>query len=123
MLTGDYAGLVQPGRERDVSDMGCVCDYDGDGEPCEFVVSAYVVSRKVHVCGECGESFPRGTKHEILKGKWEGEFFTHRTCPPCERIRNDLCSCAPIGLVRDAVIDNFGFDYVTGDDVPGWVAP
>lgn len=95
--------------------MGCSCvcsiDYEGPSVSSVKVVKA----RKAHKCCECGETIQPGERYEVYSGCWEGSWDTHKTCLPCQRLRDDLCRCGFVfGQLREAVGEALGMDYVTG---------
>lgn len=61
-------------------------DYDGP----EFWDCKTVTARKDYTCRECKRPIPKGTNHERVVGKWEGDFSTIRTCLDCADIRDGL---------------------------------
>ena len=71
----------------------CSCDYDGESP--EFYNEKIVKANKEHICGECKKKIKKGEKYEIIAGKWEGDFLTHKQCLMCSQIRDDfkICSC------------------------------
>ena len=77
---------------------------------------------KEHVCCECKTTIQKGERYEIVKGLWDREWRTLKTCLPCAAIGNDL-PCARIheGL-RVQVQEVYGFDYVTGEDYDTFVS-
>jgi len=93
----------------------CECDF-GEGEPIYPRTIEQRVAKKAHVCGECGEPIKVGDSYENIKGKCEGDWFEHKTCVPCQHIRDNFCS--PLGCLRDILYEKLGFDYVTGHENP-----
>ena len=75
--------------------MGCQIDgADGvlDGGLAQFgeVVRK---ARKIHKCCECGEEIRPGESYRVDSGKYDGEFFSEKTCLLCAEIRGKLfCS-------------------------------
>lgn len=61
-------------------DFTDACD---DADPVEFVNTRYVVARKPQKCSECGGAIAVGERHRVSAYKFEGEFGSDRTCPPC----------------------------------------
>ena len=91
-------------------ECGCVCDLEYD--PPEFLRSVWRRAKKEHMCCECNETIQVGSQYEYVSGKWEGDFYTFKTCTPCANIRRDYC-CSYGGL-RDELREILGIDYVTG---------
>src|SRR4030067_539114 len=71
--------------------INCICvDHDGYNE---FETCLVRTARKAHVCGECRENIPTGVRYEYFTSKYDGQFFQHKTCLSCVRVRNDFCKC------------------------------
>jgi hypothetical protein len=68
-----------------VSDCGVCIGGDVEGV-CDFYAASVVKARKPHRCCECGRSITPGTNYKYVSGKYEGEFFTCKTCLPCDEI-------------------------------------
>lgn len=66
--------------------MSCECVYS-EGEPCEFANVKYVKARKNHICTECKREIVKGEEYELIKGKFEGDLFTDKTCNDCLSVR------------------------------------
>lgn len=87
-------------------------DYEGPAVSSSQVVKA----RKAHRCCECGEVIRPGALYECYSGCWDGSWARYRTCLPCMRIRDDLCSCGFVfGQLREAIWEALGMDYITGE--------
>jgi hypothetical protein len=70
--------------------MSCadVClSHDYDGDPSSFSVVRDVRARKPHQCCECRDAIAVGESHEVVSGKWDGDFASFRTCAACVDIR------------------------------------
>jgi len=89
----------------------CSCDFDG--ECADVFVSKVRKARKPHRCIECDAEIVPGELHEWGKYLLDGEWGEDRTCMTCVRIRRDFC--APVGCLRDELVEHLGFDYVTGE--------
>jgi hypothetical protein len=80
---------------------GCdVCiggEFDGDSN--EFYSSAIRKARKPFICCECRRTVERGTEYERAAMKYEGEFFTYKTCSLCVEIRT-VFTCGRSWLVE-----------------------
>lgn len=59
---------------------------DADGPECH--TEQVVTARKPHVCYECGEAIPIGTRYEKVTGIWDRRPSTYKTCLSCVEIRN-----------------------------------
>lgn len=69
-----------------MSDCGICLSGPEDG--CiEVLEDGNVAGRKPHRCCECRHLMPIGEVHERVKGVWEGEIATYRTCLICKEIR------------------------------------
>ena len=69
-------------------DICVVMDYDGSNE---FAHEEVRRARKSHKCVECAETIAVGDKYAYAVGKNEGDFFSVRTCLPCDEIRRAFC--------------------------------
>ena len=98
-----------------MSGMECssVCD-TGTGWPGpEFLDVRVRKTRKLRRCCECLCEIGVGERYEYVRGKWEGDWDTFRTCLTCARIRRDYgCS---FGGLREELWDALGMDYVAGE--------
>lgn len=83
--------------------MSCYCDYD----PPEFYVRKTQGAIKKHTCSECGCSIEKGEQYENVRGKWEGQIDTVKTCLDCVHIRTVFsemkCFCWSHGGLLDDV--------------------
>lgn len=71
--------------------MCCPLDgNDGDGPSC-FTMSTPKACKE-HVCYECREKIPAGSKYQKHTGVWDGRPDTFKTCLPCAELRNHF-SC------------------------------
>lgn len=97
--------MCQPDKHEMTYDS-CSCDY----EPPEFVVVETRKARKQHHCYECGCDVPPGETYEHVRGKWEGDISTFRTCALCLELRRWAvisvpCFCWAYGSVMENVRD------------------
>ena len=93
----------------------CVCVYEYADHGPEFSCTTFPVAAKEHECCECGEVISKGTKHEVVKGKWDGYFSQHRTCMACKNVRDNMMSCGWVygelwHDIRQAFEDEYGAD-------------
>jgi len=72
--------------------ISCVCSVY-DGPPAEFVSETFVKAAKTHRCCECGDEIKKGERHQVVKGKWDGDFSQFRTCVTCVNVRKSLLNC------------------------------
>ena len=84
----------------------CYCDY----EPWQWWDGRKPRARRAYYCCECGEKIHRGEVYEYVAAKFQGNFFTYKTCLPCSRIRRDYC--APYLMLREVLWDCLGYDYL-----------
>jgi hypothetical protein len=103
----------------------CDCSVD-DYEPATVCTVRDVRARKQHWCGECGRVIEKGETYEYVRGLWEGDWSTHKTCLGCKRVRQHLCSSGwRYGGLAEQVAECVGFDYTAdpeddeGDDDDG----
>ena len=90
----------------------CDCSCDWDDGPAEFFEESNPIARKQHKCVECREMIQPGERYERVKGRWEGEYSSHATCIPCQRIRDTYCPrgyC--FGMLAEQIEECLGFDY------------
>ena len=59
---------------------------DGEGPSCHS--QAIRKARKEHVCSECRETIPKGTKYDYSSGIWDGRAESYKTCLLCIEIRD-----------------------------------
>jgi hypothetical protein len=73
---------------------GCadLCLYTEYDNGPDFHSTRTVKAAKPHQCTECRAPIERGEHHEVVAGKWDGEFITYRTCLACVEIRTTF-SC------------------------------
>jgi hypothetical protein len=75
-----------------MSDCGaCIGGGDYDGTP-EFWNVTNKKAHKAHRCGECQREIPSGSIYESVAGKYDGDFYTAKTCSVCAEIR-DAFAC------------------------------
>jgi hypothetical protein len=82
----------------------CYCDYDAP----EFYGSSVRRARRPHRygCEECDQPIKAGQRYELVAGKWDGTFFTFKTCQGCLDLRtwvknNVPCFCWAHGNIHD----------------------
>ena len=52
----------------------------------EFQNDTTPVARKPHKCCECGLDIPKGVKHHLQKGVYDGSFYTWRAHADCAEL-------------------------------------
>lgn len=62
------------------------CDFD----PATVYHKATVRAAKNHACCECHGIIARGEHHERVKGLWDDQWTTFRTCPDCVFLRCEV---------------------------------
>ena len=94
--------------------MNCTCDYFGDnGEPVSCPTIRWQKARKRHKCDECMRTIEPGEEYENYKGVSDGEWFVHKTCLGCARIRKQMFKHPPAcGFLHEAVEECTGVDIV-----------
>ena len=96
-------------------ECACTIDMDGDRYVASFFDARLPTARKVHRCCEGGEEIKPGEKYEYVCGCWDHEFDVFKTCMTCRTIRHEHCCTWVYGELREAMWEEFGFDYVTGE--------
>lgn len=108
-----------------MSEMMC-CPLSGnDGDPAELCETDIVRARKEYACTECGETIRPGDKHERVKGMWDKEWSTFRTCLSCVEIREHF-SCGSgwlFGCLWDDLRENFFPDMKAGGQCMTGLSP
>ena len=83
----------------------CYCDYEAP----EFYTQETRRAKKAHRCSECGRAIDVGESYEHVRGKWDGEMGTYKTCSRCLALKiwvkaHVPCACIPHGnLIEDSV--------------------
>ena len=94
----------------------CLGSDDFDGL-CEFYEAGIVKARKQHECVECELPIPPGAKYERVRGKYDGEFFTEKTCLLCCELRTAFtCDGGAIvhGMLWEEIRDYLFPNMTTG---------
>jgi len=89
----------------------CIVDVFADERP-SLLSESIVTARKIHQCGECGMWIVRGEQYESASGKWDGEFYTMKTCMVCLELRNQFCCSWTYGEVLEDIRESL---YQMGD--------
>lgn len=95
----------------------CFCDYE---QP-EFYHSEMRKARKDHPCTECGRAIEPGETYEHVRGKWDGDVGTHKTCPRRMALKAWVqahvpCFCWAHGYIREDALETARW---YADDAPG----
>ena len=83
----------------------CYCD----NEPAEFYHQETRKAKKEHKCSECGRAIAAGERYQHVRGKWDGDVCTFRTCPRCLALKDWVaahvpCFCWAHGnIIEDAI--------------------
>jgi hypothetical protein len=82
--------------------IDCFCDYNVP----EFYIKEIRRARKEHKCYECRGRILPGEKYEYVRGKWEGEMDSFKTCQHCVDLKtwtnnNVPCLCWAHGNIQD----------------------
>jgi hypothetical protein len=64
------------------------CPLSNDGDSITVLFDGIIAGRKEYACTECRMPIAKGTRHELIKGMWEGDFCSYRTCLRCVEIRD-----------------------------------
>lgn len=90
--------------------MECACDFEVDmydGELCDFHHAKMVKAAVDQKCNECGSLIKQDLHYEIIRGRFEGEWFTHKTCPTCLELREKLFSGGfYYGMIEEHIREN-----------------
>lgn len=91
----------------------CYCDYDAP----EFYHQENRKAKKEHRCSECARAIEPGETYEHVRGKWNGDVDTFKTCPRClalkEWVRAHVpCFCWAHGnIIEDAIETARGYAH------------
>jgi len=72
-------------------DTDCYCDYE---QP-EFYSKRVNTARLIHCCEECNKAILPGEKYESVAVKWDGYFYTIKTCEKCCELRQWVTNNVP----------------------------
>lgn len=107
-----------------MSDMVCCPLESGDGESAECHSTSVVRAAKDHWCCECCEAIVKGTRHEVVRGMWDGSWSRYRTCLSCVEIRNHFaCSGWIYGQIWSDIEANFFPDMKAGGPCMAGLSP
>lgn len=84
----------------------CSCDYD----PPQFHHRELRKARKPHECYECRGTIPAGETYEHVRGKWDYDVRTFKTCGLCLELRQWAvisvpCFCFAYGDLHENIRD------------------
>ena len=90
--------------------MECACEinvdvYDGDYS--SFQHSKMLKSFKDYHCDECNTMIIGGQEYDLTRGKFEGKWYTHRTCSVCLELRDKLFTSGHyLGLIHENILES-----------------
>lgn len=96
--------------------MSCYCDYESPEFYSERTISS---ARGQHKCSECGRQILKGEGYQSISGKWDGDFYTNKTCAHCLELKNYVkahipCFCWAFGeLIETSIEEIRGYANVT----------
>lgn len=84
----------------------CSCDYDMPA----FCQVETRKARKPHKCWECRAAIDPGEVYEHVRGKWDGDIWTFKTCALCLELRQWArisvpCFCFSYGDLHENIRD------------------
>ena len=92
--------------------MECDCSV-GYYENPEISRITFPIAKKKHTCCECSGDILPGKKYENVRGLWDGEFETFKTCLACSSIRGEYCSHGFVyGELKMVIDECLGVDLV-----------
>lgn len=96
--------------------MVMCCPLSGSGDDsASFYEANMRRARKVHACEECNGPIGVGDEHEYVKGLWDGQWSTFRTCLSCKEIRDHFaCDGFMFGQLWSDLAENFFPDMRCG---------
>lgn len=100
---------------------GAFCIDADYGEPIEMYNAKLVRARKAHRCGECDDTIAVGDLHEVVTGRCDGEWLSHRTCARCCNVRKDYFATCALGCMVEDFKAEHGVDYRKG--IPAHITP
>lgn len=68
------------------------CCQEGD-EPA-VAVSAWRTAKRAHRCCECREPINPGERYQHVRGLWDGDWLTFKTCAECVDTRQQVYDMA-----------------------------
>ena len=73
-----------------------------DFEAAEFYRENMRNAAKKHTCCECNSLIQPGDEYQYISGKWEGTFYTFKSCEKCADLRDSLNNiwCVALGDLR-----------------------
>lgn len=74
-------------EEEKMMECSCAISIDHDCGA-ELMEETLRTARKIHRCCECGKTIQIGETYEYVKGMWEGDWNTYKTCLDCKSIRD-----------------------------------
>lgn len=74
-------------------------------------------ARKKHACCECPRPIQPGERYELVKGNWDGEWSTYKTCLPCVALRERYCEDGWVYGELEQVLEQVDDD----EEVAAWL--
>ena len=85
--------------------MNCACSYEAEGY-CDFESTEWRRARlSTHRCNECRRKISTGEEYEYCSGKYEGEFFVHKTCESCVGWRERFYAVTRCNVYFGAIVE------------------
>lgn len=100
--------------------MSRTCIY-AEGEGFDFVETKLVRARKPHECCECRETINVGDLHEHLRGVYDGQWDSYRTCARCVNVAADYFHGRTLGCMVEDFLAEHDVDYRKG--IPAHITP
>ena len=100
-----------------------MCAVD-DAEPLDLVSVANPTARSPHLCDECARTIKPGEKYQLVKGRCNEEWITHRSCRHCLRAGTWLqvmCGGYPMTMLLDELVEH-NEEYPTSAVLGGLIA-
>lgn len=97
------------------------CIVGNEGEPITLATVRLVRARKGHVCEECRDPISVGDLYETMKGRCDGEWWSHKTCARCVNVRTDYFAQWTYGMLVEDFEAEHGVDY--RDGIPAHITP
>ncbi len=85
----------------------CYCDFGGP----EAIWESKPKARKDHICCECLSTIPKGDRYHLVKGVWEGNFDTYKTCEICEQVKNRAMAATSDCICYEQLWETVGVEY------------
>jgi len=87
----------------------CNCSCDGDFP--SILEETFPKARKKHICCECGSDIDPGEIYQKIKGLWEDEWLTFKTCMICYNIRHEANRQEECSIPFECLFETVGSKY------------